>query len=397
MPSFAGAYYDSDGNFVVLATDTAAAEAGRGVFEREHRNHTKSDRGSVVVRPAKYRFLELAAWRDATVGAFAEEPWIVSVDLDEVENRITIGVDKADAPSIRATVMQRLTSLGVPPEALRIFGTDRPRPDVAFAALTEGGTINETVRPLVGGTVIWGYWPGPNGGDPVYNHCVLGFLTRFNGLAGLYMVTNSHCSTGFWSRDLGPYYQQSDLLGEGARHIGAEFWDPIPGRCWYWYHYVDCRESESTLVRLDDTVSVGVGMIARTLYAGTGNSPGSLDIDPTNPVFYVTATEHGVYAGDPIQKVGSMTGWTAGTVYRTCQTKWPYSGRMLKCQHQATYWSVGGDSGSPVFRLTGGSNVTLYGINWGRDSDPDVAVYSGYRSIETDFGHLDDGTIRPIF
>jgi hypothetical protein len=53
-------------------------------------------------------------------------------------------------------------------------------------------------------------------------------------------------------------------------------------------------------------------------------------------------------------------------VSRTC-TNFNVSGTNITqlCQSQASYSSAGGDSGSPVFSITGGSDVRVRGIHWG--------------------------------
>jgi len=124
-----------------------------------------------------------------------------------------------------------------------------------------------------------------------------------------------------------------------------------------------------------------------------GQGSGSLIIDVNQPYFYITASEHGVYTGEPVNKVGRTTGWTAGHVTKTCDTEWPENYQMLKCNHETDYYSEAGDSGSPVFTITNGGLVTLVGLHWGRNGNR--SVYSGYRSIETDFGQLDTGNWNP--
>jgi hypothetical protein len=47
---------------------------------------------------------------------------------------------------------------------------------------------------------------------------------------------------------------------------------------------------------------------------------------------------------------------------------------------------AGGDSGSPVFRLTSGDNVELVGILWGGSSSGDRFVFSPLKNIQDELG-----------
>ena len=47
-----------------------------------------------------------------------------------------------------------------------------------------------------------------------------------------------------------------------------------------------------------------------------------------------------------------------------------------------------GDSGSPVFRIAGGSRVTLLGNLWGGNSSGTLFVYSPIANIESELGPL---------
>jgi hypothetical protein len=48
----------------------------------------------------------------------------------------------------------------------------------------------------------------------------------------------------------------------------------------------------------------------------------------------------------------------------------------------------GGDSGSPVFRIESGGDVTLLGNLWGGNSSGTLFVYSPLSGIETELGEL---------
>ena len=129
-----------------------------------------------------------------------------------------------------------------------------------------------------------------------------------------------------------------------------------------------------------------IGKIART----TGL--GSLTIDPANPTFTINA--RGIANKDAsVDKVGRTTGWTRGTVSNTCvDTGVQGSTIVLLCQTFVTSSNVivqGGDSGSPVFAIGSGGNVTLLGGLWGGNQSGTQFVYSPIANIEAELGVLD--------
>lgn len=56
------------------------------------------------------------------------------------------------------------------------------------------------------------------------------------------------------------------------------------------------------------------------------------------------------------------------------------------CQDHVVAYSAGGDSGSPVFRWTGTSNATFYGLMWGGGGG--TFVFSALSNIESELGAL---------
>ncbi len=127
-----------------------------------------------------------------------------------------------------------------------------------------------------------------------------------------------------------------------------------------------------------------VGRIART----TGL--GSLTINSANPTFTI-ADEGVANVGEAANKVGRTTGWTRGTVSNTCvNTGVSGSTIVLLCQTFVTASGVivqGGDSGSPVFSLSGG-NATLLGGLWGGNQSGTQFVYSPIANIKAELGAL---------
>ena len=133
-----------------------------------------------------------------------------------------------------------------------------------------------------------------------------------------------------------------------------------------------------------DNVTFTLGKIAKT----TGPNNGSLEIAGE---FAITAARSAT-VGQTANKVGRTTGWTQGTVTRTCvNTGVSGSNIVLLCQdfvENSVQIVAGGDSGSPVFRIDAGDLVTLLGGLWGGNSSGTLLVYSPIANIEAELGAL---------
>ena len=106
-----------------------------------------------------------------------------------------------------------------------------------------------------------------------------------------------------------------------------------------------------------------------------------------------TITGEGAATSGPVNKVGRTTGWGQGNVTRTCtNTGVSGSNIVLLCQtwveNRNAVIVQGGDSGAPVFRIDGGTNVTLLGNLWGGNSSGTQFVYSPLSGIEGELGAL---------
>ena len=89
--------------------------------------------------------------------------------------------------------------------------------------------------------------------------------------------------------------------------------------------------------------------------------------------------------GETLNKVGRTTGWTRGTVSATCvNTNVAGTNITQLCQGFVNAGVAGGDSGSPVFRVTNApasGDVRLYGILWGGNSAGTLFVFSPIGSV----------------
>jgi hypothetical protein len=178
------------------------------------------------------------------------------------------------------------------------------------------------------------------------------------------------------------YYQPLNQVAD--EFIGTEIADPSFFRGGDCPRGRKCRYSDSNFSDGADGVSFTLGGIAKT----TGANNGSLEIAGG---FAITA-EGSASVGETANKVGRTTGWTQGTVTRTCvNTGVSGSNIVLLCQdfvENTVQIVAGGDSGSPVFRINPGGGVTLLGNLWGGNSSGTLFVYSPIANIERELGAL---------
>ena len=285
---------------------------------------------------------------------------VVFTDADETNGRLVVGVLDRD---VEGLVQARLRGIGIPSQSVHVVETE---------PILRVATLRDKVRPVVGGLQIR------------FSQflCSLGFNAIRDGVEGY--VTASHCSDKQDEVDGTRYYQPLNQVAD--EFIGAEIADPgffrNAGGC---PRGRKCRYSDANFSDGDDAVVFALGGIART----TGPNNGSLEITGE----FTIRAQGAATVGQRGNKVGRTTGWTQGTVTRTCvNTGVAASNIVLLCQDfvQNTVPIVaGGDSGSPVFRVNaGGGNVTLLGNLWGGNASGTLFVYSPIANIQRDLGAL---------
>jgi hypothetical protein len=283
---------------------------------------------------------------------------VVFTDVDETSGRLVVGVMDRDIESL---VRDRLPGLGVLSQSVDVVETE---------PILQVETLRDKVRPVVGGLQI----------RFSQYLCSLGFNAQRDGITGY--VTASHCSTTQGSVDGTQYYQPLNQVAD--EFIGTEIADPSFFRGGDCPRGRKCRYSDSNFSDGADGVSFTLGGIAKT----TGANNGSLEIAGG---FAITA-EGSASVGETANKVGRTTGWTQGTVTRTCvNTGVSGSNIVLLCQdfvENTVQIVAGGDSGSPVFRINPGGGVTLLGNLWGGNSSGTLFVYSPIANIERELGAL---------
>lgn len=356
IPGFGGFYLDA-GVPTVYLTDVrerGAAETALGAYART----LGLAPGDIRILQGRYRYQELDRWFHAVSLEALAQAGVVFVDLDEANNRVLVGVENATAAATAHAVVGRLR---VPDGAVAIEEAE----PIHFVQ-----TLRDKVRPVVGGLQIRfsGFL------------CSLSFNATRAGVGGF--VTASHCSDKQGAVDGTLYYQPLNQVA--AEFIGTEIADPpffrnsqaCPrGR--------KCRHSDANFADGATGVMFTLGGIAKT----TGANSGSLAIAGS---FAVTAEAPGnAVVGQTLNKVGRTTGWTQGQVTRTCvDTGVSGSNIVLLCQDFVAAGVGGGDSGSPVFGITGGDQVRLHGTLWGGNSAGTTFVFSPLTNIERELGAL---------
>ena len=369
VPAFAGFYFTQQDDVVVHLTDVRhvpamraamksmltnmAAEPGNGRLEAVH----------IIFQTVDYSFDQLAEWREQIEEPLFALDGVVMLDLDERLNQLTVGVE---APSDQERVSELLNRYGIPAAAVRVEVT---------GTIVPTSTLSNPIRPLQGGLRI----------SSAAGGCTFGFNAILGGQN--VFLTNSHCSTRSWDLDYGRFYQP---FSSSTYDVGYEYKDPNGKSCGFLSRNV-CRHADVAAVLINPGISTGLGFIARTRFSAYGiGGIGSTEIDPSNPRFRIDSTDVYPELNEQVHKIGHETGWTTGTVTGTCiDTKVSYrSNSRLRCQYLANYGSANGDSGSPIFKPSGSSTVTLQGIHWARVTTGGDAVFSPWGGVQLDLGTM---------
>jgi len=370
--------------------------------------------GGIEALQGQYGFLQLKEWYDRMVGPIFSIPGITLTDIDEARNRLRVGVEKSD---VEARIADQLEKLGILREAVAIEVTGPIEPAQA---------VNVAHSPRQGGYIIrrlncnqTGY--GIGGGTLGFN-AMTGGGVQIGGF-----VTCSHCTAVWWGLDTNSGFPPCEVYqapGFYPPPVGVETVDPPgfkgspcpPGKI--------CRYSDSAFFTYHPGVAWDRGLIARTTGITTSIATPILTVNQTGippGAFAIVARPTMPYlVGLTLNKVGSVTGWTRGSITMTNATfAQPGPSFQVFCPGGKkdptpappnalllSQYVVGhphndvvnaGDSGSPVFRsLSHVNNVELYGILWGRYVNsyksfifsPIGGVHFQATGIQTDLGPL---------
>jgi hypothetical protein len=306
----------------------------------------------------------LAALFPGTSSEVMALPGTVFADNDEVKGKLVFGVENANAA---AGVRRVLEARGISANDYVIKET------LPIVRVT---TLQDRIRPTQAGTQI-------HFGNYV---CSIGFNADFGTERSMY--TASHCTNTQGGVE-GTTYAQP-LRSVDPTVIATEVADPEYTSLAGCSRGKVCRYSDASRSLYSADVASDRGVIAAT----TGVNNGSLT---TSGTLSVTAQDNTStsFSGD-VDKVGRTTGWTRGTVTNSCVTV-NVSGSNVQqlCQVIVTNPSAtivsGGDSGSGVFKVTSGTNVTLVGILWG-GSGTNTFVFSPLKNVQDELGGL-TGTV----
>jgi hypothetical protein len=361
VPGFGGMYLDQDGTMkVYMVGQKEPANANLissldDVITREIGGGERLTHSGVEIIEGQYSFLDLHSWHQELSPAALSLPGVVYTDLDEQSNRLRIGVE--DSKEALEAVEKSLAGLSVPREAVVISVT---KPITPY--------LRNFRRPLRGGLQI-------NFGNFL---CTLGFIAVRNGVNGY--VTNSHCTTT--QGGVQNTVEHQPIASGTTNRVGIEIADPTyfsgsgcpAGRV--------CRRSDSSFIQVPHPSGPAVAIARGTIARPAVNSFNWNGVD----IFNITG-EADPLVGQSVTKVGRTTGRTTGTVQQTCVNV-NVSGTNITqlCQSISNYGNAGGDSGSPVFRITSLPSVILVGINWGGNGT--TSVFSPITNIQQELGAL---------
>lgn len=356
VSSFSGAWLDSDGALVISMTSLAdSSRLLEALLTERHAAYRASDKlptndsarpraewHRVKFERADFAFSDLLRWKTAMTPSLMSTEGVSSIDVDEQRNSITVGITHA----VRSdAVLRILRDVGAPEGTLRLVV------EVAAVEARQSANLSSRHRPLTGG-----YELGPSS-------CTI-TGAAYRGFEPL-LVTSSHCTATAFSLD-----GLSISQGNTADPWGFEVTDPNRYACGTAFNWKSCRRADIAAYNVAgvtqlpvDTLAYQVGLIARTEYPVSGSTltAGSLAINQATPYWFVEAEALSVLVGTGVHKVGRSTGWTYGTVTRTCKDRQSALSTWIVCSDDTNLFSQGGDSGSPVFIVNNSVSVTFVG------------------------------------
>lgn len=317
----------------------------------------------------EYTFRQLHRWRLALRQLFVTERGsVVSLDVDDRKNRITIGITSEASES---RILAQVSALAIPSAAVALIQEEHE---------TAATTLQNYFGPKMGGIQI--VRSGSFGaGD---GECTIGINVRYTALGYKRgFVTASHCTNLFGGEEATGFYSPERFND----HIADEISDPpfssaldgcpLGARC---------RYSDAALASYDAEDIWNGAVIARTEYDDPLS--GSLVIEEIKPNFTVTGWASPM-VGSLVDKIGRTTGWTWGQIQTVCQDVegGPYgpSDYLLLCQARADAGLQGGDSGAAVFYWDGFNSATIVGIARGFANG--LMTFSHFEDVRAELGY----------
>jgi hypothetical protein len=354
---------------VILSAEPAIAPAALTHFQTEmaalRRGRLHAAPAEPRIRTVSYDFAQLKEWFDSLL-PLAVRTDVIMFDIDEVENRVYVGVEGDEA---EVAVRRAAAGIGVPEDAIAVGRMVRPEP-------------RHTVRDRRDVNLVGGYQMqfGPQSNQI----CTMAFNAMHDG--EWVFVTNSHCTAIEWQVDGGTIMQPSWIAGN---EIGFESHDRHVHHCLPFPNLIYCRGADAALIRHNLVRGIDQGRIAETPWSM--GAPSSLLVVGTYDVV-ARVPGGGTAVGTVLDKTGRTSGSTFGQVTRSCI--WI---ELYACQDESTVYSEQGDSGSPMYVWQGDGTVHLQGILWGGPpGDWNTTYSSRLGGIEADFGPLTN-LCRPGF
>jgi hypothetical protein len=316
---------------------------------------------------------DVGAWFARAAPEVMALPGTVFADHDEAANILVFGVQNE---GVARGVRTALAQLGVPASVYEV----RETAPIHFMS----DNLRSEHRPTVGGLQI--HWDG--------YVCTLGFNVSHG--AGRSFITNSHCTT-VQGENSGTFYNQPSRSASPtpiADEADDPAYSPDLAGC---SSGKRCRYSDASRALYRSGAESSQGVIAKT----TGVNNGSLTVAGS---FSITDQNNtGTTFSGTLHKVGRTTGWSSGNVTNTCATvNVSGSDIQLLCQtlvqRRGRQIVGGGDSGSPVFQVISGDDVSLVGILWGGSMNGDLFVFSPLKNIQDELGSVTatvGGSVEP--
>ena len=360
-PGFAGFYLRDDGTPVIRLVDQKHRGEVQRYLARElsvaRRGRHAGAPGQAVFEAAKYDFAQLLGWAESLEPMLSRGN-VYLIDVDEVKNRVHLGVGDVAAPE---AVRAEAARLGIPETAVHTQLQAKPEPRI---------TVRDRFTSTLGGIQIaFGQYV-----------CTLGFNAKRVSTGANIYVTNAHCTGTQYANDGIAIYQNTVLAGN---QIGNEVADRGMWACAG--AGTSCRQADAAYISNNGTRALTQGGIARTAWA-TGAAGGLTQTGEFDIVGRYTGS---LPVGSYLDKTGRTSGSTYGQVTSSCVTI-----GSLRCQDISKVWSQGGDSGSPVYVYVGGAgaaenDVQLHGVMWGGPGSDYTTTYSSrLAGIEADLGAL---------
>ncbi len=374
VPGFGGAYWDGNSIVVRLTDDGNPDTAAELVRERLVASGTELGfyrTAEITFQSAAYLFSQLFEWRRAIEDAGIAG--LVSTDVDEVSNRVVVGVRS----SYMVTQVNTLV-------ASREWPAEAVEARVVAAPIPESDSLIGQVIPTRNGVLT------TRGST---RNCTIGANVQLVGQSGSYWITASHCTEKMLGLDT-PSAQtvfSQPVPTFGPQIATTDFRDPAPSSSLTNCPAGSvCRSSDAAALKYPVDTLWGGGIIAL---------PGAGSVFPSwvwvDSLFLdQTATPP---SGTLQLKVGQVSGLTGGSPLQTCITMFPDSASYQNiggvtipgnlaflCQNQANYSSVAGDSGGPVFRFSSTANPAIFfGIHHASGG-----YYSPLASLKKDLGSM---------